>query len=186
MLNYVNNMPNSIGYIDWAYLQNNLQSATNVVVIPVVNAQNGLSQTPTTQSIQAEIINMNNKNYDSSLCRQLYYITNGQPDSLVSNYINWAMSPLSTPAFNSLGLYSATDLGLPTNTVTTTVASMQTRTITDFAGNVLTIPANLTRIVSTQPIPTFMIWAVVPRICWTLIASSMAGWLITIRVLSTI
>ncbi len=93
VLNYVNNMRNSIGYIDWAYLQNNLQSATNVVVISVVNAQNGLSQTPTTQSIQAEIINMNNKNYDSSLCRQLYYITNGQLDSLVSNYINWAMSP---------------------------------------------------------------------------------------------
>jgi molybdate transport system substrate-binding protein len=128
VLNYVSSTPNSIGFVDWAYLQNNLQSATNIQVIPVLNKQNGALQTPTTQSIQAEIINMNNNNYDAGLCRQLYYITNGQPASLVSNYIKWAFSPESTPEFNSMGLYSATNLGLPTNVVTGT-SSQSTLTV---------------------------------------------------------
>jgi phosphate transport system substrate-binding protein len=171
VLSYINSTPNSIGYIDYAFLENNMPSAANVVLIPVINEENGQMQTPTPQSIQAEILNMNNNNYDAGLCRQLYYITNSQPDSLVSNYINWALEPASTSAFGSIGEYSATNLGLPTNMVTTTGTSEATRTITDFMtlanGNIglttLSVPLNVTRVVSAQPITTFMVWRLAPQ-----------------------
>ncbi len=117
VLNYVATTSNSTGFIDWEYLQNNPQYAGTVSVIPVLNKVTGLSQSPTVQNIQSEISNMDNAHYDAGLCRQLYYITNGQPDSLVNSYINWARTPASNSAFNGLGLYSATDLGTPTNVI---------------------------------------------------------------------
>jgi phosphate transport system substrate-binding protein len=43
------------------------------------------------------------------LSRPLNYITNGEPSSVIKNYINFAMSPGAKELINSVGCFSITD-----------------------------------------------------------------------------
>lgn len=48
--------------------------------------------------------------YEMKLCRPLVYLTNGQPSSLVNNYIQFAMSPGSIDSFANTGYFGITEL----------------------------------------------------------------------------
>jgi iron complex transport system substrate-binding protein len=52
----------------------------------------------------------------------------------------------------------------PTVTATPTVqAQNQSKVIVDFAGNSVTVPANVSRITSIHPIPTYILWRLAPQ-----------------------
>ncbi|MDK2948817.1 MAG: phosphate transport system substrate-binding protein, partial [Methanolobus sp.] len=48
--------------------------------------------------------------YEYGLCRPLVYLTNGQPSSLVNNYIQYAMSPAALECFHDAGYFGITEL----------------------------------------------------------------------------
>ncbi len=112
VINYVATTPNSIGFVDWAILKNSPQ-AGSVKIVPILNENNGVKQTPSDSNIDNELYSMTNTYYDAGLCKQLFYTTNGNPDSLVQNYINWAESSGMNSGLSSLGFISATDIGTP-------------------------------------------------------------------------
>ncbi len=48
-------------------------------VVPIINVNNGVKQTPSDSNIDNELYSMSNSYYDSGLCNQLFYTTNGDP-----------------------------------------------------------------------------------------------------------
>lgn len=48
-------------------------------------------------------------NYPVGLTRGLYYVTNGEPNSVVKNFINFAASPGANPIFNKAGMFGVTE-----------------------------------------------------------------------------
>jgi phosphate transport system substrate-binding protein len=112
VISYVASTPGSIGFVDWGVLENSPQ-LTSVQLVPILNMNNGLTQVPNQANIIDELYSMQNAYYDSGLCSQLFYITNGQPDAIVKNYIDWAMEPTSSSGLGKIGFISAGDIGSP-------------------------------------------------------------------------
>jgi len=102
----VSSTQGAIGFLDWYYVAND----SHVKVIPIVNKHTLANQTPTTNGIESEIVQMNNANYDDGLIGQLYYITNGLQSQTTTDYINWTLSPEGALQLKSLGMYGASDL----------------------------------------------------------------------------
>jgi ABC-type phosphate transport system substrate-binding protein len=96
VINYVSSTPGAIGYVDWNMVSSNDPSVTHFNVIPVVNSANGQLQAANTATINNELDNMNNQNYDTGLVRQIYYIYNHNPTMTVSNYLQYVIHTSST------------------------------------------------------------------------------------------
>ncbi len=104
----VSSTPGAIGFIDWKYVANNSQ----VKVVPVINKNTLVAQTPTDQSIKGEIVGMNDADYDTGLIGQLYYVTNGSPGSMAGDYITWSQSPEGAAQLNNCYMYGTAELGV--------------------------------------------------------------------------
>ena len=110
VLSIVSSTPGAIGYIDWLNVSSNNPSISHVIVLPVIDKANGQFQAPSIDTIKAEINKMNNNSYDSGLINQLYYLTNGKPARLASDYLMYAMSPDNIIQFHRAGSYSVAEL----------------------------------------------------------------------------
>ncbi len=161
----VSSTAGAIGFVDWEYLRAN--NVSGVKVMPIVDKLNGKVQTPTDQGIRAEIVNMDGNNYDPGLIAHEYYVVNGYPDSLVDNYLDWVMSPASSPVQNSLGTFGTTDLGIVNNMSTV----LLTRTIVDMDGRTVVVPYTINNIVTTHNPLNNMLVFLAPN---TLVVSSAA------------
>jgi phosphate transport system substrate-binding protein len=96
----------AIGFVDFGFAD-----GTDGVEILKIDGYSGKDS----KAIKAAVKDLlagkeSSTSYEMELCRPLVYLTNGQPSSLVNNYIQFAMSPGSIDSFADTGYFGITEL----------------------------------------------------------------------------
>jgi phosphate transport system substrate-binding protein len=111
----------SIGYADMGYVfDSNGNEVANIDIVPVIEQVGGPAFGSITKSTIKNAVKVRYNNptvaaggstdYPVTLTRSLHYITNGEPSSVVKNYIQFAQSPGATAAINAAGMFANADL----------------------------------------------------------------------------
>ncbi|WP_407282344.1 substrate-binding domain-containing protein [Methanolobus sp. WCC1] len=91
---------NSIGFVDYGFAK----GSTEVTIIAIDNFG------PVTESDIKGVLRGDDTLYEEDLTRPLNFLTNGEPSSLESDFIDFAMSPGSIPYFTECGYYARTQI----------------------------------------------------------------------------
>ncbi len=94
MLEAVKNWENSIGFIEYGYVDTPEERGQNVHIAGVKN-EYGYTYTNMSTSnvtLAAASSNVNNSYYPLELAHSLYFVTRGRPSSLEDDFIKWARS----------------------------------------------------------------------------------------------
>lgn len=111
VLSKVSSTPGAIGFVDWKFFSNS-PSNSNVHIIPIVNKNNNLVQTPGDQAIRNEMACMNGSYYDDGLMGGLFYIIKNQTGKTESDYINWTRTYDLSSQFDNYYMYTASELDI--------------------------------------------------------------------------
>jgi phosphate transport system substrate-binding protein len=103
MLAKVQTTSHCLGFVDWGYVD----SAAKLGAAHVLTVD---GKTANATTIKAELKALNGANYVTSLTKKLYFVTNGEPNSMVKDFINYAQSPAGAAAFTKAGMFSSYDL----------------------------------------------------------------------------
>lgn len=94
MLDAVKNMPNSIGFIEYGYVNSQDKRGPSVNISDLYNESSGITYTNMSYSnftLAATSNDMNNSYCPLELAHPLYFVTRGNP-SLTDSFIKWARS----------------------------------------------------------------------------------------------
>jgi ABC-type phosphate transport system substrate-binding protein len=94
MLDAVKNMPGSIGFIEYGYVDSQDKRGQSVNIANLYNEDSGVTYTNMSHSnftVAAASSDVNNSYYPLELAHPLYFVTRGNP-SLVDSFIKWARS----------------------------------------------------------------------------------------------
>lgn len=95
----------AIGFVDYGFA-----AGVDGVHILVIDGFTASSSTVKAEVKERLAENDQVDNYVYGLCRPLNYVTNGEPSSVASSFIQFAMSPASIEYFSEAGYYSITEL----------------------------------------------------------------------------
>jgi phosphate transport system substrate-binding protein len=105
-----------MGYV----FDSNGNEVANIDIVPVIEQVGGPAFGSITKSTIKNAVKVRYNNptvaaggstdYPVTLTRSLHYITNGEPSSVVKNYIQFAQSPGATAAINAAGMFANADL----------------------------------------------------------------------------
>lgn len=89
----------SIGFVDWGYVKDPIAG------VKVLNITDGTT-TYTTNATNIKSALKGEKTYPAKLVKHLYYIVNGEPNTVVKSYLDFAKSPGAQKYFNDAGMFS--------------------------------------------------------------------------------
>jgi len=95
MLDAVKNTANSIGFIEYGYVDTQEERGLNVHIAGILNEDSGIAYTNISHSnftLAAASSDVNNSYYPLELAHTLYFVTRGRPSSLEDAFIKWARS----------------------------------------------------------------------------------------------
>jgi phosphate transport system substrate-binding protein len=109
----------AIGFVDYGFAKE-AGSAITILQVDIDAAGTGYNPVAVTDSnvktaIKARLAGTEqttaaSTTYPVELCRPLNYLTNGEPSSLVNNFVQFAMSPGSIEYFHQAGYYGISEL----------------------------------------------------------------------------
>ncbi|MBC7086010.1 MAG: PstS family phosphate ABC transporter substrate-binding protein [Methanomethylovorans sp.] len=109
----------AIGFVDYGFAKE-AGSAITILKVDIDGTTTGYTPVDVTDSnvktaIKARLAGTEqttdaSTTYPVELCRPLNYLTNGEPSSLVNNFIQFAMSPGSIEYFHQAGYYGISEL----------------------------------------------------------------------------
>ncbi|WP_292728150.1 substrate-binding domain-containing protein [Methanoculleus sp.] len=97
MLTSVEGSTAAFGFVDYGFTTD-----TSAIVLSVDG------QEPSSNNIKSTL--KGTEKYPEKLCRGLYYAVNGNPTSVVKNFIDFAMSPGSIDCFDDAGMFSIMEI----------------------------------------------------------------------------
>jgi phosphate transport system substrate-binding protein len=122
-----NTAGNELGFVDLGYVYSStgavLSGATNVIVLPVKNVAGNTYTFTTGANLRANCLQSvkdmmagtpqstsYTSNYPQTLDSGLWYVTNGNPSSVVQDFINFAQSPNGATDLQSAGDFSLLEI----------------------------------------------------------------------------
>lgn len=105
MLEAVKATPNSIGYVDYGFaFDANGNAVSGIKAVSIVD---GVTYVPSKTSILNGLKGKTDATgYPANLVRPLVYITNGEPSSVVKDYITYCQSPGAQADFEAAGMFA--------------------------------------------------------------------------------
>ncbi|SDF94439.1 phosphate ABC transporter substrate-binding protein, PhoT family [Methanolobus vulcani] len=94
---------NTVGFVDYGF-------AKDVSGVEIVDLGFTISDSNIKSAIKSKMAGETSTAYDTDLCRPLNYVINGQPSTVVNNYLTFAMSPGAIDIFHEAGYYAINEL----------------------------------------------------------------------------